>query len=177
MLQPVAHTRYSLVKGERIVRYVSTTQLRALPRRILLFFCSQRLSPSFIHQRCGTIPFSCCPHYHPSTRSARNNHSPFGPSPFRSGPCNTSGPSSFSSTRPHANVGTWPTRARADTIGLSLSANEKVVPSRHFQSWNRSFSTVRFPLHLSALLRSRAHIYRAHPAISTARNRAPARNK
>jgi hypothetical protein len=34
------------------------TQLRALNSRILLFFCSQRLSPSSIHQRCGTVPFS-----------------------------------------------------------------------------------------------------------------------
>jgi hypothetical protein len=175
MLITVALTRYSLVKGERIVRYVRTTQLRAITVASYSTFVASASPPSPIHQRCGTIAFSCCPHHHPSTCSARNNNSPFGPSLFRSGPCNTSGPSSFYSTRPHAKVETWPTGA--DNIGLSLSANEKVVPSRHFQSWNRCFSTVRSPLHLSALLRSRAHICRAHPAISTARKRGRARKK
>lgn len=53
-----ASTRYSLVKGERIVRSVLTARLREL------FFCSNRLlnktfgGSTSSHNRCGTIPVS-----------------------------------------------------------------------------------------------------------------------
>jgi hypothetical protein len=49
-----ARTRYSLVKGERIVRFVLTAWLRDLFRRRLGVFISSILHYSFTSLPCGT---------------------------------------------------------------------------------------------------------------------------
>ena len=55
MLLVAASTRYSLVKGERIVRFVLTAQLRNLQRQQVLHYipASQLALVSFL--RCGTL--------------------------------------------------------------------------------------------------------------------------
>jgi hypothetical protein len=54
----VAGTRYSLVKGERIVRSVPTTQLRASDRCRCPSSCSAPRNPVSTAPRCGTKPTS-----------------------------------------------------------------------------------------------------------------------
>ena len=57
MLLIAAHTRYSLVKGERIVRFVRTAQLRAVHRRHCLYSYARRNVSSTIAHRGGTNSF------------------------------------------------------------------------------------------------------------------------
>jgi hypothetical protein len=49
-----ASTRYSLVKGERIVRFVLTARLRDLPVQRLDFLYLTILHSSFKSLQCGT---------------------------------------------------------------------------------------------------------------------------
>ena len=49
-----ASTRYSLVKGERIVRFVLTARLRALSNRLRLDFIVGLLASVALLIRCGT---------------------------------------------------------------------------------------------------------------------------
>jgi len=51
----VTLTRYSLVKGERIVRYVIITQLRAFTMVEVLLFYMQAAWLGLCISRCGTF--------------------------------------------------------------------------------------------------------------------------
>jgi hypothetical protein len=56
MLLSAASTRYSLVKGERIVRFVLTAQLRAMDRPRPTLLNSSAPAAACFSKQCGTKP-------------------------------------------------------------------------------------------------------------------------
>jgi hypothetical protein len=56
MLLSAASTRYSLVKGERIVRYVLTAQLRELQQPHPTLLNSSAPATAYLTKQCGTKP-------------------------------------------------------------------------------------------------------------------------